>query len=315
MLPVRKIAGGMVLLCLLLALASSLDAQTVAIVTSDSLTSTQRTISGATRVISQTHNEAKFYHFQITSPVTEGALADTIRGLHPNLIMTVGSRATAFSKEYFSSTPVVFSAVLYPAMSGFVETLQSPGRNITGASLNISAQTQFIYFKEIIPDLKTVGVLYTENTAMLIPHAKILAEQEGLTLLPIKIEHEHELPGAIDSLAKTVDGIWSVADPRLFTPQATKFILVRALKLGVPFMGFSRHVVASGALFALDFDYKAIGRQAGRISVRILDGTPPGQISVTDPDVIWFHYNEKTARMLGITVPESLAAVAKEVYR
>ena len=83
----------------------------------------------------------------------------------------------------------------------------------------------------------------------------------------------------------------------------------------MPFMGFSRYVVESGALFALDFDYKAVGYQAGAIVNRILSGESPSAISVTRADVIWFHYNEATAKRINITIPEDLAAVAKEVYR
>jgi ABC-type uncharacterized transport system substrate-binding protein len=80
-------------------------------------------------------------------------------------------------------------------------------------------------------------------------------------------------------------------------------------------MGFSRHVVESGALFAIDFDYKAIGRQAGEIASRILNGGRIEDSPVTAPDIRWFHYNERTAEYLNIKVPEELIAVAKEVYR
>ena len=294
---------------------SAARAQSIVIVVSDSLTSTQRTISGAKRVISRTHEAVTFQRFILTTPESESVVADSISAIGPDLILTVGSRATGFAKGHFSNTSIVFSAVLYPAISGFVESLTRPGRNITGASLNISSRTQFLYFKEIVPHLKKIGVLYTDNTASLIPPSKVLAEAEGLEMVPIKISSEKEIPKAIDSLVRSVDGIWSVADPRLFTPQATKYLLLRTIKHGIPFMGFSRHVVASGALFALDFDYKAIGRQAGKTVSKVLDGAKPGDISVTEPDVVWFHYNERTASLLGIDVPEGLAAVAKEVYR
>ncbi len=120
---------------------------------------------------------------------------------------------------------------------------------------------------------------------------------------------------ALDSLAGNVEGIWSVADPNLFNPQSTKFILINALRRGLPLMGFSRNVVESGALFALDFDYKAIGRQAGELANQIIRGTPASSLSVTTPDIIWFHYNEKTAQHMSITIPAELVAIAKEVYR
>ena len=153
------------------------------------------------------------------------------------------------------------------------------------------------------------------NRGPLISPSMVVAEQMGIQLVPIKIEDVKEIPRALDSLARTVDGIWSVADPNLFSPQSTKYILLNCLRKGLPFMGFSRYVVESGALFALDFDYKAIGRQAGEIVNKVIAGADPGSIPVSDPDIIWFHYNEKTAEHLNLVMPGELVAVAKEVYR
>jgi putative ABC transport system substrate-binding protein len=80
-------------------------------------------------------------------------------------------------------------------------------------------------------------------------------------------------------------------------------------------MGFSRNVVESGALFALDFDYKAIGRQAGALVSSILSGKQISESEVTVPDIIWFHYNQKSASHLGIVIPQEFVAIAKEVYQ
>ena len=66
---------------------------------------------------------------------------------------------------------------------------------------------------------------------------------------------------------------------------------------------------------ALDFDYKAVGFQAGKIATRILAGEHPGSIKVTAADVIWFHYNEKTAKRIDVDIPKDLASIAKEVFR
>jgi ABC-type uncharacterized transport system substrate-binding protein len=314
---VRKaLTGFLACFTLVVGTASGSRGQEIVIVASDSLTYTTRTISGAKRAISRSNDDATFHQFYLSQIASETAKqADSIRALSPAIILTVGSAATRFAQKNFTNTPVVFSAVMYPAISGFVESLAHPGRNITGASLDIPADIQFKYFKKIIPEMSKIGVLYTSNTASLIPSSMVVAENMGMELVPIKIDDIKELPQALDSLGKTVQGIWSVADPNLFSPQSTKFILLNCLRKGIPFMGFSRYVVESGALFALDFDYKAIGRQAGVIANKIMEGHDPGDISVTNPDIIWFHYNEKTAEHLNLTLPDELVAVAKEVYR
>ncbi len=288
----------------------------IAIISSDTLTSTQRALGGAEKVISRTHPEAVFTSFLIGKDQVENqTIIDSLRKIRPQLILTVGSSATQLAHENFHDIPIVFSAVKYPVLSGFVDSVIRPGTNITGASLDIPTDIQFTYFKKIIPDIKKIGVLYTANTESLIPQARVVAQHLGLTLIAVKVTDDKDLPEALDSLTRSVQGIWSVADENLFKPKSTRYILLNTLKKGIPFMGFSRYVVESGALFALDFDYKAVGLQAGAIANKVIDGEAPGNIQVTTADIIWFHYNENTAKRINIVIPEELAAIAKEVYR
>lgn len=288
----------------------------IGIITRDSLKSTLRTLQGARKIIKRAHPGAIFHEFQVSDNIADNlSILDSLEQVSPRVVLTVGSSATEFAKTNIRDVPIVFCAVKYPVLSGYVKSMAKPGGNITGASLNIPVDLQFTYFKKVIPGLKSIGVLYTDNTAVLISHAKVVAHSAGLTLVPMLVNNFKELPKALDSLAQVTDGIWSVADPNLFDPRSTRYILMNTLRKGVPFMGFSRHVVESGALFALDFDYKAIGRQAGGIVKRVLAGKDPGQIPVTQADLVWFHYNEKTAKRVQIEIPEDLIAVAKEVYR
>ena len=313
----RKFLGALLaaVLCLL-TVASRGSAETVVFVCTDSLTSTQRTISGARSVIKGARVEAEFFTVQLESDVNSFAhQLDSVRSLKPAILVTVGSAATRITQDNIKNTPIVFSSVMYPVISGFVKSLDQPGNRITGASLDIPANIQFRYFRQIIPGLKNIGVLYTSNTAVLIPPARVVASEMGMTLTAIEISSPRDVPKALDSLSTVADGLWSVADQNLFDPQTTKYILLNSLRRGIPFMGFSRYVVESGALFALDFDYKAIGRQAGEITVRILEGSSPATIPVTTPDIIWFHYNENTARHVHVEMPPDLVAIAKEVYR
>lgn len=293
--------------------AQSID---IAILIHDSLKSTTRTLHGARKVITREHPEATFYTFLIADdPAEQLGTVDSLSRLAPKLLLTVGSSATDFARSNFNDIPIVFSAVKYPVLSGFVQSMQYPGGNVTGASLDIPIDIQFRYFSEVVSGLKRIGVLYTDNTASLIEEADRVARSAGLELIPIPVNDPKELPVALDSLASIADGLWSVADPNLFDPRATRYILLNTIRKRLPLMGFSRHVVESGALFALDFDYKAIGFQAGGLACRVIDGENPADIPVTMADVIWFHYNEKTAEHINLPIPEELVAIAKEVYR
>jgi putative ABC transport system substrate-binding protein len=311
------------LLCALLVpflclLAKDVSAQEIklAIVFSDSLETTLRTIKGIKSGITLQNATTSFVEFYCPaqSDSIEQKIAELSR-LNPKLILTIGSYATQIVSNRIKDKPIIFSSVLNPEVSGFVKSLTTPGGNITGASLDIPPDIQFKYFKRVIKGLKKVGVLYTNETENMIPPATALAKAAGLELIAIKITGEKEIPAALEKLNRSVDGFWSVADANLFSPSSTRFILLNTLRNGKPFMGFSKNMVESGALFALDYDYKDIGRQAGRIALEVLAGRHPSTIPVAVPGIIWFHYNEKTAKHISIVIPDDLAAVAKEVYR
>ncbi len=248
-------------------------------------------------------------------------LLDSLHKLNPSIIVPLGSHITRILSDSISSIPIVFGAVLQPKASGFIRDKKHPKKQATGASLDIPPALQFKYFKRIFPKLRELGVIYSDETANIIPHAKIVAEASGIILHAVKIEAHsgrssgREVKKALDSLLPIVDGLWSLADPSVFSPISTKLVIKRTLKQKIPFMGFSSTIVASGALFALDFDYKDIGRQVGELSNKILSGADPNDLPVTTPDIVWFHYNENTSVHVAIVIPEELRAVAKEVYK
>jgi len=314
----RRSAIAVSLIFLLLPWGATVEAYDLplAIVYSDSLISTMRTVRGIKSSIDRKKNNVKFYEYLITSDQSEiEKRVSEIRELNPRLILTVGSFATKEISDRIKNKPIIFSAVLYPETSGFIKSKRNPGGKITGASLDIPPNIQYNYFKQVISNLKKIGVLYSDETANLIPPAKAIAQESGLELIAVKIDTEKDIPAALEKLRRMTDGIWSLADKKIFSQSSTRFILLNTLRNGIPFMGFSRNLVESGALFALDFDYKDIGRQAGRIALKVLEGENPAKIRVEVPSLIWFHYNEKTARHINIQIPEDLVAIAKEVYR
>ena len=156
----------------------------IVVLSSDELVSTQRTLRGAKKNIMLKYPEALFTDFVVSKNPDENLkILELSKKINPNIILTVGSSATGFAQENFEQTPIVFSAVKYPVLSGFVKSLARPGGNTTGASIDIPVDVQFNKFKQMVPDLKRVGVLYSDNTASLIPHADIIATNLGLELV------------------------------------------------------------------------------------------------------------------------------------
>jgi len=234
----------------------------------------------------------------------------------PDLVLAVGTTAALAAQAGLKDVPIVFCMVLNPVSSGLVESMKSPGSNITGASLDIPLQTQFKYIKMLVPDLKSIGVIYNpEETGKLVKEAMRAAKAKKIILIAEAISSEREVPDALRSTLGKVDALWSVADGTVFGIQSTQYILLTTLRMGVPFIGLSSAFVKAGALMALSCDYTDIGIQAAEIAKRILDGENPKDIPIAIPRKVLLCINLRTAKHIGLSVPKSTIKLADEVIK
>ncbi len=251
----------------------------------------------------------------------EGRIAQKIRDLKPDLIVTIGSRSTAIVSQKIKDIPIVFCMVLNPVSSGFVQSMRSSGHrdpaenNLSGASLDIPVRIQLEKFKLIVPKLKRLGVLFTQDSKQVIVEARRVCRNIGIELVPELIYSEKEIPEAIETLAQEVDGLWAVADTIIFTPPSTQYILLYTLRNGFPFMGLSPSFVKAGALFTLACDHKDVGRQAGELALRVLSGEEPSQVPISIPRMIYLCLNLRTADQINLKIPKKIVSVAKEVFK
>ena len=231
-------------------------------------------------------------------------LLTEIRQTGPRLIVTVGSAATAYISKAIRDVPVTFCMVLNPLASGFIRSMTASGNNLTGASLDISIQTQFEALRSLVPYVKKVGVIYNpEETETVIQQARKVAKEMGLELVGVPISSGERVPEALRSLNNNVDALWSVADSTAFSSGSVEFILLHTLRNGIPFMGLSPAFVKAGALMALDADYQEVGAQCGGLAARILTGEQPSTLPITRPQKLTLHVNLKTAETIGLKIP------------
>jgi putative ABC transport system substrate-binding protein len=290
----------------------------IAIICIDDDPSTQRTIRGLKKPLDLSGFEVSYKKAILTGEQSaDAAIMNEISSFNPDLLITIGSFATLTTSRYFPNKPIIFATVMNPSASGFISSMNRPGGNISGAALDVPPDIQFKYFQKVVGRIKTMGVIYSNETENLIRPAQIAAKQLGIELVARKIESEREIPKALDSLCAVVDAFWTVADQKIFTQQSTQHIILQTLRHGIPLMGFSRALVEAGGLFTLDFDFKDIGRQTGEIAVKVFNGIHPSKIPVSTPGagIIYFKYNAKTAKLISLQIPEELLAIAKEVIR
>ena len=225
------------------------------------------------------------------------------------LIVTVGSLATQTVLQEAPEIPTIASLILS------ADELKK-STNATGVVLDFSLETQLQWLQKIVPQSKTVGVLFNprENRAKIDVATKV-AQSLGLTLLTSEVETPQALPEALDNLVRRAEILWGVTDQTVLSPQTAEPILLFSFRNRIPFTGLSTSWAKAGALYALDRDYKDIGMQCGEIAAKILQGTAANTIPPQPPRKVFYALNLKTAEHMKLTIPETLVEGAQQVFR
>jgi len=217
-----------------------------------------------------------------------------IRASRPDAIIAIGLDALN-SVQGIKDIPVVYLMVLDPS-------IEIAGReNITGVSMNIPPEEQLYTLPRIIPDLKTVGLLYDpERTGDFVRKVKLAAAKAGIKLRAKEISSPKKVPEALDAMKEGIDAFWMLPDITVVTPDTAEYLFLYSFNNGIPVITFSRKYLDMGALISLEIDPKDIGRQAGEIVRRILHGTRAKDIPPVSARRVVPRINRLAAGKLGI---------------
>lgn len=225
----------------------------------------------------------------------------------PALVLALGSLAAKIASETISDVPIISGMILRS------DDLMT-GANTTGVFLDYSIETHFSWLRRFLPDAMTIGVIYNpdENQSKIV-EAKTLAEKTGVKLLAHTVTTPREIPKALEYLSSRIDVLWGIPDKMVFTQQTAKQILLFSFKNRIPLIGLSSSWVKAGALYALDWDYREVGRECGERAAAILQGpgrsVPPGVVKS-----VRYSLNLKAAERMKISFPEEVIKKAKTVY-
>lgn len=223
-----------------------------------------------------------------------------------DLIYAIATPAAQAVAGMTKDIPVVISAVTDPAESGLVADNAAPGGNVTGASDLTPVADQISLLKQLIPDAKTVGVLYCSaesNSAIQAQMAKEACEANGLEAVDFTVSSTNEIQTVVESMVGKVDAIYAPTDNTIANGMAT--VAMIANDNGLPVICGESGMVESGGLATYGIDYYQLGYMAGEMAVDILvNGTNPSDIPVgyLSADKCEFAVNEETAAKLGIDV-------------
>jgi len=168
--------------------------------------------------------------------------------------------------------------------------------------------------RQIIPSLKNVGYVYSPgevNSTIILKNLKEKLTPMGITVHEAPAQRSTDIAMAARSLGGKVDMIYTSTDNNVVSAYESLFQVAKESK--IPLIASDTSSVARGAIAALGVDYYALGRETGKIVVRILNGEKAGDIPVYTPQALDLYVSPKNAKAEGITLPQAVIDQAKEV--
>jgi putative ABC transport system substrate-binding protein len=240
--------------------------------------------------------------------------------LAPDAILADGTPALRAMRQATTSIPIVFTVVSEPVAAGFVASLAHPGGNITGFSnLEPGVGAKWLeLLQQISPGVTRAALVFNPDTTPVSQQqsgwAQAAAEKLGIAAVVLPVRNPVEIEAAVTMAGREPGGgLILPQDP--FTVVHRHLIVELAARHRLPAIYAFRYFAAAGGLLSYGIDVVDQFRQAASYVDRILRGTNPADLPVQQPTKFELVINLKTAKTLGLTIPETLLATADEVIQ
>jgi len=247
-----------------------------------------------------------------------GLAAELVR-LKVNAIVAGGPPAIQAAKQATETIPIVMAAVADPVAIGFVASLARPGGNITGMSGMGSELVgkQLELLKEVVPKVSRVALLgnpANPNYAQLVRHAQDAARALGVRLQPLEARDPSEIDKAFAAITTERAGAVIVLADTVLLDHRTR-IADHAARRRLPTVSWLIEHAEAGGLLAYGSSLSDSFRRAATYVDKILKGAKPADLPVEQPTTFELVINLKTAKALGLTIPQALLLRADRVIQ
>ncbi len=242
--------------------------------------------------------------------------AELVR-LSVDIIVTSGALGGRAAKQATSTIPVVIPTVTDPVAAGLVASLARPGGNITGLSIMATelSEKRMEVLKEVFPKLSRVSVLRDPRLPPTdLPSTETAARALGLRLQILEMREITDLEDALAAAKRGHAGALDILSSAFFFAHRSRIVEAVA-KAQLPAMYEHKDFVAVGGFLAYGPSLPALFRRAATYVDRILKGAKPADLPVEQPSKFELAINLKTAKALGLTIPQSVLIRADEVIQ
>jgi len=247
---------------------------------------------------------------------TANLIAKQILGEKPNLVVSIATPTSQACAQAIKKIPIVFAAVSDPVGAGLVASLEKPGGNLTGTTDMSPVDRQLDLIREVLPQLKRLGVIYNSgeaNSAAIIKVLKEESKKRGITLEEAAVANSAGVVQAAKSLVGRADAIYIPTDNTVVS------VFEAIAKVGydskLPVFAADVDSVARGAVAALAVDYYRMGRQTGEMAVRVLKGAATATMPVETLKEFQIHLNPGSAKKMGLEISPALLKRADKIVK
>ncbi|EGR4089818.1 TPA: ABC transporter substrate-binding protein [Vibrio cholerae] len=245
------------------------------------------------------------------NPAIAVQIARQFVGENPDVLVGIATPTAQALVSATKTIPIVFTAVTDPVGAKLVKQLEQPGKNVTGLSDLSPVEQHVELIKEILPNVKSIGVVYNPgeaNAVSLMELLKLSAAKHGIKLVEATALKSADVQSATQAIAEKSDVIYALIDNTVAS--AIEGMIVAANQAKTPVFGAATSYVERGAIASLGFDYYQIGVQTADYVAAILEGKEPGSLDVQVAKGSDLVINKTAAEQLGITISEAVLARA-----
>ncbi|HEM3694980.1 TPA: peptide ABC transporter substrate-binding protein [Streptococcus suis] len=230
------------------------------------------------------------------------------------LLIGIATPAAQGLANATTELPIIMGAVTDPVGANLVTDLKNPGGNITGVSDQTPVADAVSLIKEITPDAKTIGVLYSsneDNSKIQVAEFKAAAEEAGYTVLEYAVASSNELASTVEVATSKTDVLFTPVDNTVASAFST--VVSVANKTKTPIFTSVEDMVEGGGIASVTLSQYDLGVATGKMAAKILDGANPGDTPVQIFNEGTIVVNQKVAKELGITLSDDVINQASKV--
>ena len=249
---------------------------------------------------------------------TASTISDNYVSKKVDLICAIAtpSAMSAYNSTMGTEIPVIYTAVSDPVGAGLAKEDGSSVGNITGTSDALAVDAQLKMIREILPEAKTIGILYTTseaNSVSTIAQYKEAAGNYGFEIVDSGINTIADVDMAAADLASKVDCITNLTDNTVVS--ALQTVIAKATDAGIPVFGSEVEQVKAGCVASMGLEYFELGKQTGHMAAKVLKGESKAADMnyevITEPSL---YVNTAAADKVGLTLADDFVASAYQKF-